>query len=321
MAMYKRILAYIAGLCKSPVFRRTLSHFLVLVTLAGGFAYVTFNNDTTIARTTSLAVPWQYAGLKPLKAVDLEQMLSAQTGEIEGLILIKGTKSIVVLGRGFDNDNVVAQADTEVMQSLAKAAKILVSSEDATVLHEIPSIAVTAWWFLACSFVIWFGIFLFKNRKAENTSSRFVVGWNAYYNALQAVINRTKLRRSRFYGLLSVSMVLLLAALCLTQVMNDKNKVILPSDFAAATRAEPYQIERHLQKHAAEFNRVAFAPSMNAAYVVLNTSLPSDDDTLMDAVVTPDVEGAGAAIPSTGKRIAPLSMQTAPPASLPIATS
>jgi len=288
--MLKSILAYLTGLHKSPVFRRTMSQFCVLALLAGAFAYVSFNNDTTIARTTSLSIPAQYARLKPLSAVQLEQMLRSQSNTVEGLVLIKGTKSIVVLGQGFDRDNVVLEADIDVMEGLAKAAKIPVTTQDAAVVRSIPDFAVTIWWFLAIALIIWFLIFLFKGRKSEDASSRFVVGWNAYYKGLQALVAKTTLRRSRFYGLVCGVSILALTALCLTGVLNNKNMLVLPSDFAAADRAEPYQVERYLQKNAAKFNRVAFAPTMNAAYVVLNTSgTPRADDEPV-AAPQPDVE-------------------------------
>lgn len=290
--MMKSVIAYLKGLYKSPVFRRTMSQFCVLALLIGTFAYVSFNTDTTIARTTSLSIPAQYARLKPLSAVQLEQMLRSQSNTVEGLVLIKGTKSIVVFGQGFDRDNVVLEADIDVMEGLAKAAKLPVTTQDAAVVRSIPDFAVTIWWFLAIALVVWCLIFLFKGRKSEDAPSRFVVGWNAYYKGLQALIARTTLRRSRFYGLVCGLSILALTAMCLTGAFNNKHILVLPSDFAAADRAEPYQVERYLQKHSAQFNRVAFAPTMNAAYVVLNTSgTPRIDEEVV--VAQPDVEMSG----------------------------
>jgi cell division protease FtsH len=272
--MFKRLVAFMSGLYKSPIFRRSMTQFAVLAIVTGIFAYLTLNNDNNIARTPVQVVPSQYAGLSHLSAVDLEQQLRNKANTVEGLVLIKGTKSIVVLGKGFDRDSLVLQADTEVMQSLAKAAKLPVTSEDAGIVRELPGFIISGWWVFGILLVYWFCRFLFKSRKTEDVPSRFMVGWNGYQAGLKYALTKSKMRRWRFYALVSVVLALALTAIGLLRPFNEKDQAVLPSDFAAAARAQPYQVERHLKGHAEEFSRVAFAPAMNAAYVVIDTPLP-----------------------------------------------
>lgn len=271
--MFKRLVAFMSGLCKSPIFRRSMTQFAVLAIVTGIFAYLTLNHDNNIARTSTLVVPAQYASLTNLSAVDLEQQLRNKANTVEGLILIKGTKSIVVLGKGFDRDSLVLQADIEVMQGLAKAANLPVTSEDAGVLRELAGFIISGWWIFAILLIYWFCRFLFKSRKSEDVPSRFMVAWTGYQEGLKAVVAKSKMRRWRFYAVISVILALALTAIGILRPFNDKDMAILPSDFAAAVRAQPYQVERHLKGHANEFSRVAFAPAMNAAYVVINTPL------------------------------------------------
>jgi|JI6StandDraft_1071083.scaffolds.fasta_scaffold00372_14 cell division protease FtsH len=294
--MFKRLVAFMSGLFKSPIFRRSLTQFTVLAVVTGIFAYLTLNNDNNIARTSTLAVPPQYASLSNLTAVDLEQQLRNKASTVEGLILIKGTKSIVVLGKGFDRDSLVLQADIEVMQGLAKAAKLPVSTEDASTVRELPGFIISFWWIFAIALIYWFGRFLFKSRKNEDVPSRFMVGWNGYQAGLKYALTKSKMRRWRFYAVVSVVLALALTAIGLLRPFNDKDQVVLPSDFAAAARAQPYQVERHLKGHAEEFSRVAFAPAMNAAYVVINTPLPPPlKQPVGEQVVT--VEGGEVLVP------------------------
>ncbi len=285
--MFKRFIAFMSGLFKSPIFRRSMTQFAVLAIVTGIFAYLTLNNDNNIARTPVQVVPAQYVSLTQLSAVDLEQQLRNKANTVEGLVLIKGTKSIVVLGKGFDRDSLVLQADTEVMQSLAKAAKLPVTSEDAGVVRELPGFIISGWWVFGILLVYWFCRFLFKSRKNEDVPSRFMVGWNGYQEGLKAVVTKSKMRRWRFYAVVSVVLALALTAIGILRPFNNKDMAILPSDFAAAVRAQPYQVERHLKGHASEFSRVAFAPAMNAAYVVINTPLaPAAKVAVADAPVT-----------------------------------
>ncbi len=73
--MFKRFIAFMSGLFKSPIFRRSMTQFAVLAIVTGIFAYLTLNNDNNIARTPIQVVPAQYASLSHLSAVDLEQQL------------------------------------------------------------------------------------------------------------------------------------------------------------------------------------------------------------------------------------------------------
>lgn len=289
--MFKRIVAFMSGLSKSPVFRRSLAHFTVLAIFVGAFAYLTLNNDNNIVRTTSYEVPAQYKTLPPLAAVDLEQALRAKSKDVEGLIFFKGIKSVVVLGRGFANDNLVLEADTEIMQDLAKASKLPTKIEDAGIRRDPASLFVSAWWTIAIALAIWAAIFLFRGRgtKDDEVSSRFMVFWKGYSESLKALIKLTTLRRSRFYGLVTLVLVAAVTLIFTTRVFNNNDMVVVPSEMAAVDKAQPYQVERHLRNNPADFNRVAFAPSVNAAYIVLNTS-PVKPKVDVEAAMSNDVE-------------------------------
>jgi cell division protease FtsH len=312
--MFKRLAAFMSGLYKSPVFRRSVAHFTVLAIFVGAFAYLTLNNDSNIVRTTSFEVPSQYKALPPMAAVDLEQALRSKSKDVEGLVFFKNIKSVVVLGRGFGNDNLVSSADTDIMEELAKASKLPTKVEDAGIHRETAPLFISAWWSIAIALSIWAAIFLFRGRgsKDDKEPSRFTVFWNGYCAALKGLIKATKLRRSRFYGLVTIVLIASVVGIFTTRVFNNNNMLVLPSELAAVERAEPYQVERHLRENAADFNRVAFAPSVGAAYIVLNTTparakveaAPAETNAA-DVEVSPEVIGAGAASVYRGPHAAP----------------
>lgn len=268
----KKFLDFIVGLWQSMLFRKTLINFGLFFAAIAVFSFLTSNH--IITRTPERVVPAEYGVLahqnKTMPAVDLEQTLRSGAKDIEGLVFFDGIKSVVVLGKGFEKDRIVLQADTDEMRKLAEANAVQIV-EKKSALEE--GVLLPGWYpFAIVGFVIWFARLMFARRENKEEPSRFRVIVETTPRVLDDIVHATKMKKTKFFTLLICSLVVVNSALFFTRMYHDTNQMTLPPEISTVTRTQPWQATRHLDTHASEFQRVTLVSELNTAYVVLNTA-------------------------------------------------
>ena len=270
----KKFLEFFVSLWQSVLFRKTLINFGFFFAALAAFSFLTTNH--IITRTPERVVPAEYGVLavqnKTMPAVDLEQALRSTPQDIEGLVFFDGIKSVVVLGKGFEKDRIVLQADTDEMNKLAQSKGVPVMKkssalEDGTLLPGWYPVAIVG-------FIAWFAWLMFARRENKEEPSRFRVIVEATPRIIDDIVHATKMPKTKFFTVLFCSLVLLNAGLFFTRMYHDNNQLALPPEIASVTRIQPWQATRHLDTHASEFQRVTVVKELNTAYVIINTATP-----------------------------------------------
>jgi cell division protease FtsH len=270
----KKFLEFFVSLWQSMLFRKTLINFGFFFAALAAFSFLTSNH--IITRTPERVVPAEYGVLavqnKTMPAVDLEQALRSGAQGIEGLVFFDGIKSVVVLGKGFEKDRIVLQADTDEMHKLAQANGVQViekpsALEDGTLLP--------GWYpFAIIGFIVWFAWLMFARRENKEEPSRFRVIVETTPRVIDDIVHATKMKKTKFFTLLFVGLVVLNAALFFTRMYHDNNQLALPPEISSVTRIQPWQATRHLDNHAVEFQRVTVVKELNTAYILINSATP-----------------------------------------------
>lgn len=270
----KKFLEFFVSLWQSMLFRKTLINFGFFFAALAAFSFLTSNH--IITRTPERVVPAEYGVLavqnKTMPAVDLEQALRSDTKDIEGLVFFDGIKSVVVLGKGFEKDRIVLQADTDEMHKLAQSKGVQViekqsALEDGTLLPGWYPVAIVG-------FIAWFAWLMFTRRENKEEPSRFRVIIETTPRLIDDIVYATKMKKTKFFTVLFCSLVLLNAGLFFTRMYHDNNQLALPPEIASVTRVQPWQATRHLDTRAGEFQRVTVVKELNTAYVIINTATP-----------------------------------------------
>lgn len=270
----KKFLEFFVSLWQSMLFRKTLINFGFFFAALAAFSFLTSNH--IITRTPERVVPAEYGVLavqnKTMPAVDLEQSLRSGAQDIEGLVFFDGIKSVVVLGKGFEKDRIVLQADTDEMHKLAQAKGVQIvekpsALEDGTLLPGWYPVAIVG-------FIVWFAWLMFARRENKEEPSRFRVIVETTPRVIDDIVHATKMKKTKFFTILFTSLVLLNAGLFFTRMYHDNNQLALPPEISSVTRVQPWQATRHLDSHAGEFQRVTIVTELNTAYVIINTATP-----------------------------------------------
>ncbi|MBX9670822.1 MAG: AAA family ATPase [Candidatus Obscuribacterales bacterium] len=282
----KKLITFLMNLWSSLLFRKTVINFAAFFAALGLF-YILITSHV-VTRTPERVVPREYAFLaaqnKTMAAVDLEQALRSQSKEVEGLVFFDGLKSIVVMGNGFEKDRLVIHADTEEMLKLARANKLLIvekpsAAEEGTLLP--------GWFmFAVIGFIIWFGVLMFKRRENGEEDSRFSVLCAQVPMAIEGIVAHYKIKKTKFYMIVVVSLLLLNAALFFSRVFHNDHLKTLPPEISSVQKIPGWQAARHLEKHPDEFLRVTVVEELNTAYLVINT-LKAPDPTPVGGGSTP----------------------------------
>jgi len=270
----KKILDFVLRLWGSMLFRKTLIHFGLFFAAIAAFSFLT--NNHIITRTPERVVPAEYGVLvaqqKTMPAVELEQSLRSGAKDIEGLVFFDGIKSVVVLGKGFEKDRIVLQADIDEMHKLANTNGVQViekqsALEDGTLLPGWYPVAVIG-------FIAWFAWLMFTRRENKEEPSRFRVIVETTPRVLDDLVSATKMKRSTFFLSLFCGLLVLNGTLFFTHMYHDTNQMALPPEISSVSKIQPWQASRHLETRASEFQRVTVVTELNTAYVIINTATP-----------------------------------------------
>ncbi|MBX9573314.1 MAG: AAA family ATPase [Candidatus Obscuribacterales bacterium] len=272
----KNFFEYLKDMWSDELFKKTVLHFTAFFVAVASFYLLTTNH--VITRTPQKIVPVEYSTLvqqgKTMSAVELEQALRKKSSEVQGLVFIDGMKSVVVIGDGLEKDKIVPQSDTEVMRKLAKEADISVKDVPASVESDLWSLLPSGFMWIVGAFAAWFVWLLFYPRENGTVPSRMTVAWHVVPQYMDGVIDLTRLQKSTFYLVLLGALIVGTAAGGYFRLFHTDALKTSPSDIAVATRIQPWQITRHLDTHAGEFQRATVVEELNTAYIVLNTNGP-----------------------------------------------
>ena len=275
--------AQIAVICwKNKVFRGTILHTAALMGAFFAFSYLTQHHYLSGAPQPRL--PEQYASIKPMEQIDLEQKLrapldqNAGPNKIEGLIVFDGLPAIVVERSGFDNDLLVARADVDEMVYLAQRAKIPVAQKKAEISIDKSQPPRPEYWWAVIFLTIWTLIYLFKKRDHGRVYCRVRMTYRTIFLGLDWLIKNRKWKKSKFYLTVWLCSIALLIGLCATRMLHDDKLVNLPDDIAAAEIGRIYQVERQLDSDPSKIVRATAVKDMQAVYVYIEAQKPIDMD-------------------------------------------
>ena len=281
----KSFFDYLKNLWSDELIKSSILHFTAFFVAVASFYMLTTNH--VITRTPQKIIPVEYTQLvaqgKTMTAVDLEQALRKKSPEVQGLVFIDGMKSVVVLGDGLEKDRIVPQADTDEMRKLATAADITVKDAPASVESNLWSLLPSWWMWAAGGFLAWFLYLVFYPREGGTVPSRMSTLWAAVPETMDSIIDRTRLKKSHFYSGLVGILILAVAIGSFGRMFHTDGLRTLPSDIAVAKRVQPWQISRHLNSHAGEFQRATTVEELNTVYVVINTTTATSDEVAKSA--------------------------------------
>jgi len=314
--MLPKFIKHLFKLAKDRVFQKSILNFMAYAAALSLFIFLTTHH--VISHNPQLQLPDQYTSLPAdnVSSVDLENALRDNNGDVQGLIFFKGLNSIVVLGNGLEHDQLVKYADVDEMRKLAIADKLPIVDQQAATDGSIFGL-VSGWWWLGVGiFVYWLYRLLLKKREEGKVHSRLRVFFSTIPKIMGALNKASGLKPVRFYLYILIALVAGNALAFGLRLYHNESLYVLPTEIASAQQIEPWQIQRHLDRHPEEFARVNIVSELNTAYVVLaSRSVP-----LPKAAPAPDssngaaADGAatqGAVAPMTGN---PLAMRGPHPA-------
>lgn len=293
----KQLFVYLRKLSRNLLFRETLLHFSIFFAAIAGFYYLTAAD--IITRAPERVVPSEYAVLvtpgKVMPAVDLERLLRKNSAEVEGLVFFDGIKSVVVQGAGFETDRIVLQADTDQMRKLAQNAKVPIIEKSSQFSDNKAERLPSWWWWIVAGFVAWFSWLMFFRRHNKEENSRFRVILEGTPPFFEAMVKMSRMPKRKFFLVLLFALVGINSLGFFGRLYHDNNMYVLPPEMASIRTIQPWQIDRHLDRHPSEFLRVTGIKELNSAYVVLDTVTPQvptkraeDDDSIVASGPSPE---------------------------------
>ncbi|MBK9200929.1 MAG: AAA family ATPase [Candidatus Obscuribacter sp.] len=272
----KQLFVYLRKLSRNLLFRETLLHFSIFFAAIAGFYYLTAAD--IITRAPERVVPAEYAVLatptKVMPAVDLERLLRKNSNEVEGLVFFDGIKTVVVQGAGFETDRIVLQADIDQMRKLATSAKVPVIEKASQFSDNKAERLPSWWWWTVAAFFAWFSWLMFFRRHNKEEHSRLRVILEGTPPVFEALVKMSRLPKRKFFLVLLFALVGINSLGFFGRLYHDNNMYVLPPEMASIKTIQPWQIDRHLDRHSSEFLRVTGIKELSAAYVVLDTVTP-----------------------------------------------
>jgi len=237
----------------------------------------------------------EYQHLTLMKSEELEQKLRQGSTEVTELVFFMESKSVAVLGPGFEQERLVYQADVDEIRRLATEKKIPFTERPGTRLSDFGSTIKGWWWVGLMTLVVATGFFLFK-RRSEEMPNRITTFFMVGKARVDGFIEARKLKKSQFYlwglGVLAVVIASLLAVHAIVSPPVRQ----LPAEYSRVQKSTPWQVERYLRQSSEAFERAVVIDELNAVYVVLKGQPKADaaDDkpTAFGRIVLPDPNSA-----------------------------
>lgn len=283
----KGIYQYLKKLGRNLLFKRSLVHFALYSAALAAFVLLTTNH--VITKTPQRVVPAEYSTIAGNKSsnmsqVDLEQLLRSKSGDVTGLVLFDGLKSVIVLERGLEQEKFVAQADIAEMRKLAAFAGVNVETQPSALEDNLTDLLPGWWWLVVMGFIGWFGWIVFTKREEGEEPSRAMVFFSTVPRVMDFCVEKSKMKKTRFYTVLLIGLIAANGVGFGLKLYHDHSMLALPSEIAVAQRIEPWQAIRYVKSEVVSFQRVSLVGEMNAAYLVLasdkkpNRGRYEDDD-------------------------------------------
>ncbi|MBK9141730.1 MAG: AAA family ATPase [Candidatus Melainabacteria bacterium] len=291
--MIRRFIGRIIAWYRSEYSAQTIVQLSALLLAAAVFVGLTtggaFNKEPVFLPAK------EYQHLTLMKSEELEQKLRQGSNEVTELVFFMESKSVAVLGPGFEQERLVYQADVDEIRRLATEKKIPFTERPGTRLTDFGSTIKGWWWVGLMTLIVATGFFLFK-RRSEEMPNRITTFFMVGKARVDGFIEARKLKKSRFYlwglGVLAV----VISGLLTVHAIVSPPVRQLPAEYSRVQKSTPWQVERYLKQSPESFERAVVIDELNAVYVVLKgqpkADAPDDKPTAFGRIALPDPNSA-----------------------------
>lgn len=217
---------------------------------------------------SEMVVPSEFRSLPRMTGTELENELRSQSNRVQEIIFFKGLNSVAVLYPWFNEHRLVTPVDDAEIHGLALKGDYIISvidAEQSKPVLGIPGYAglfalmVWIWVFLCCTPAQW----------QFNRLDHVLLYLSEFTSAFAVSRNW---RKSRFYTILWLAGVMLLAVCFERRAFNRESVPELPPEFSNATRSQPWAMERFLQTSPDQVDRCIAIPEANAVVVMVRST-------------------------------------------------
>lgn len=268
--MIGRFIGRIVAWYRSEYYAQTIVKFSILTLAAAVFLGLTASG--VFDKEPVYLPAKEYQHLTLMKPEELEQKLKDKSAEVKELVFFMESKSIAVLGPGFEAERLVYQADVDEIKQVADGLGVPYRMEHGTRLDDFSTTIKGWWWFGMIGLAVWTGFFLFK-RRSEDMPNRVITACTLTKARINALIERKKWRKSCFF--LNGAFVFggLFGSLLALHYLVAPPVQQLPAEYARVQKSTAWQIERYLKESPESFERAVVIEELNAVYVVLKAEV------------------------------------------------
>lgn len=269
--MIRKFLQSFAGLF-SPKAANSKQAWQLLFFIPALVLFLTFTFSGTFS-TTTVSVPNEYASLKAMSPVEVEQKLQEGSTEASELVFIKGTKSVVVVGNKFEEGRLVPLADTDELAKSAAAHNVPTSTIDGVTTTE----TVSFWYVIAGGLGLWL-FFIMFTRPDEYRASLAGASFIGLKGRHDRLLASKRWNPFKFHFCLWLLLVATVVTLMFTRAFHNPPVPQLPAEYATVPASQAWQVERYLKQSPREFQRVVVIDGVNAVYVVVQPASGKTDE-------------------------------------------
>lgn len=263
--MIRKLLQFLTGLF-SPTAANSKQAWQLLFFVPALALFLAFTFSGTFT-TSTVAVPGEYSSLKPMSSVEVEQRVAEGSTEASELVFIKGTKSVVVVGKKFEEGRLVSLADTDELAKSAAAHNVATSTIDGVTITE----TVFFWYVIAGGLGLWL-FFIMFTRPNENHASLAGASFIGLKGRHDRLLANKGWNPFKFHLYLWLLLVATVVTLMYTKAFHNPPVAQLPAEYATVPTSQAWQVEHYLKQSPHEFQRVVVIDGVNAVFVVVQPS-------------------------------------------------
>ncbi len=269
--MIRKFLESFAGLF-SPKAANSKQAWQLLFFIPAVALFLAFTFSGTFS-TTTVSVPEAYNSLKDMSPVEVEQKLAESSTEASELVFIKGTKSVVVVGKKFEEGRLVRLADTDELAKSAAAHNVPTSTIDGVTTTQ----TVFFWYVIAGGLGLWLFFIMFSRPDDYHPSLAGIsfIGLKGRHDRLMA---NKRWNPFKFHFYLWLLLIATVATLMLTKAFHNPPVPQLPTEYATVPASQAWQVEHYLKQSPHDFQRVVIIDGANAVYVVVQPASGKPDE-------------------------------------------
>lgn len=263
--MIRKFLQSLAGLF-SPTAANSKQAWQLLFFIPALALFLGFTYSGSFLSTT-VSAPAEYDSLKSMSSVEVEQKLAEGSTEATELVFVKGTKSVIVVGKKFEEGRLVRLADTDELAKLAAAHNVPISTIDGVTTTE----TFFLWYVLAGGLGLWLFFIMFSRSDEYHASlaGALLIGLKGRHDRILASKRWNPFKFHLYLWLLLVATVV---TLMYTKAFHNPPVAQLPAEYATVPTSQAWQVEHYLTQSPQEFQRVVVIDGVNAVYVVVQPS-------------------------------------------------